>query len=221
VAGIPVERDTPCITNRNTMKKIFISLICLTLPGLACAGAIDQLNQFLDGTKTASANFSQKVITKSGKPGQTASGSMSFLRPGKFRWEYNKPYSQLIVGNGSKLWSYDKELNQVVIKPMSDALGATPAALLAGSNDLKKNFTLKEDGSAEGLEWLEALPRTNEAGFERVRIGLKDNLPQLMEVHDNFGQTTLLQFSGFVRNPSLPVASFNFTPPKGADVVGE
>ncbi len=203
------------------MKKVIFSLLACGLSGLANAGAIDQLNQFLDGTRTASASFSQKVITKTGKAGQSASGSMSFLRPGKFRWEYTKPYNQLIVGDGAKLWSYDKDLNQVVIKPMSAALGATPAALLAGSNDLKKNFTLKEDGSSDGLEWVEALPRNNEAGFERVRIGLKDNLPQAMEVHDNFGQTTLLQFSGFVRNPSIGAASFSFTPPKGADVVGE
>ncbi len=203
------------------MKKIAISLFALGLTGLAHAGAIEQLDKFLDATKTASAEFSQKVISKTGKPGQSASGSMSFLRPGKFRWEYSKPYNQLIVGDGSKLWSYDKDLNQVVIKPMSAALGATPAALLAGSNDLKKNFTLKEDGASGGLEWVEALPKSNEAGFERVRIGLKDNLPQAMEVHDNFGQTTLLQFSGFVRNPALNAANFSFTPPKGADVVGE
>ncbi|MDQ7990070.1 MAG: outer membrane lipoprotein chaperone LolA [Candidatus Dactylopiibacterium sp.] len=203
------------------MKKSLFSLVMLALPGVAAAGAIDQLNAFLDGTRTASARFEQKVITKSGRPGQTASGTMNFLRPGKFRWEYTRPYSQLIVGDGQKLWSYDKELNQVVVKPMGDALGATPAALLAGSNDLKKNFTLSEDGVAEGLEWLEALPRTNEAGFARVRIGLKDNLPQAMEVHDNFGQTSRLHFSGFVRNPSLPADNFRFTPPKGADVVGE
>ncbi|MEN3112998.1 outer membrane lipoprotein chaperone LolA [Uliginosibacterium paludis] len=203
------------------MKKMLFSVLALGVSGFSHAGAIDQLNQFLDATKTASASFSQKVISKTGKPGQSASGTMSFLRPGKFRWEYTKPYSQLIVGDGAKLWSYDKELNQVVIKPMSAALGATPAALLAGSNDLKKNFTLKEDGSADGLEWVEALPKSNEAGFERVRIGLKDNLPQAMEVHDNFGQTTLLQFSGFVRNPALATGSFSFTPPKGADVVGE
>lgn len=203
------------------MKKILLSLACLSLPVLASANGVDQLSRFLDGTKTARASFTQQVLTKSGKPGQNASGSMSFMRPGKFRWEYAKPYSQLLVGDGSKLWSYDRDLNQVVIKPMGDALGATPAALLAGSNDLRRNFTLKEDGEAGGLEWVEALPRSNEAGFQRVRIGLKDNLPQAMEVYDNFGQTTLLQFSGFVRNPALPATDFSFTPPKGADVVGE
>lgn len=203
------------------MSKTLFALLCLGLPTISAAAAIDQLHQFLDGTKTARASFSQKVINKSGRAGQSASGTMSFLRPGKFRWEYTKPYNQLIIGDGSKLWSYDKDLNQVVIKPMSQAMGATPAALLAGSNELQKNFTLKEDGESDGLEWLEALPRSNEAGFERVRIGLKGGLPQAMEVRDNFGQTTLLQFSGFERNPALPADAFRFVPPKGADVVGE
>lgn len=203
------------------MKRLFVLALCFTAPGFASAAAIDQLHRFLDGTKTAHASFSQRVLSKSGKVGQGAFGSMSFLRPGKFRWEYIKPYNQLIIGDGSKLWSYDKELNQVVIKPMSQAMGATPAALLAGNNDLQKNFTLKEDGTSDGLEWLEATPRTNEAGFERVRIGLKENLPQAMEVRDNFGQTTVLTFSGFVRNPALTADQFSFTPPKGADVVGE
>ncbi|KAF7599679.1 MAG: outer membrane lipoprotein carrier protein LolA [Candidatus Dactylopiibacterium carminicum] len=203
------------------MKKILPALLCLLAPALASAAALDQLKHFLEQTKTARASFSQQVITKTGRPGQQASGSMSFLRPGKFRWEYTKPYNQLIVGDGSKLWSYDKDLEQVVIKPMGDTLGATPAALLAGSNDLQKNFTLREDGTANGLEWLEATPRTSEAGFERVRIGLKDNLPQAMEVRDNFGQTTMLSFTGFERNPPLPADQFRFTPPPGVDVVGE
>lgn len=203
------------------MNKLILTALCLAAPALAQAAAIEQLQQFLDGSKTARASFSQKVVAKSGRAGQNASGTMSFLRPGKFRWEYTKPYSQLIVADGSKLWSYDKELNQVVIKPMSQALGATPAALLAGSNDFQKNFTLKEDGAADGIEWVEATPRRNEAGFERVRIGLKGNLPQAMEVRDNFGQVTLLQFTAFERNPALPADAFVFTPPKGADVVGE
>ncbi|MDO6387995.1 MULTISPECIES: outer membrane lipoprotein chaperone LolA [unclassified Uliginosibacterium] len=203
------------------MKKMLLSLLCLAAPTLAFAAAIEQLQQFLDGSKTARASFTQKVISKTGRAGQNASGTMSFLRPGKFRWEYTKPYNQLIVADGSKLWSYDKELNQVVIKPMSQALGATPAALLAGSNDFQKNFSLREDGAADGLEWVEATPRSNEAGFERVRIGMKGNLPQAMEVRDNFGQLTVLQFSAFERNPVLPADAFRFTPPKGADVVGE
>jgi len=202
------------------MRRILFALLCCT-PMLASASAIDQLHQFLSGTKTAKAIFSQKVINKSGKPGQQASGTMVFARPGKFRWEYQKPYSQLIVGDGSKLWTYDKELNQVVIKPMSQALGSTPAALLAGSNDMDKNFKLAEAGEQDGMEWLSAEPKSKEAGFDHMRIAFKNNLPQAMEVRDNFGQTTVLFFASFERNPTLPADSFHFTPPKGADVVGE
>lgn len=193
----------------------------LLAPVVAWASGLDQLNQFLNGTRTARANFSQQVIAKSGRTTQNANGVMSFQRPGKFRWEYVKPYNQLIVVDGVKLWSYDKDLNQVVIKPMGQVLGSTPAALLAGSNDLQKNFTLREDGKSEGLEWLEATPKNQDSGFGRVRIGMKGNLPQVMEVQDNFGQTTVLKFAGFERNPSLPADQFVFTPPKGADVVGE
>lgn len=183
--------------------------------------ALDQLHQFLEGSKTAKALFTQSVINKSGKEGQKASGNMIFQRPGKFRWNYEKPYNQLIVGDGSKLWSYDKELNQVVIKPMSVALGSSPAALLAGDNALEKNFDLKDGGENGGLAWLDATPKNNEAGFERVRIGFKGGLPQAMEVRDNFGQTTVLQFVGFERNVAVSAETFHFVPPKGADVVGE
>lgn len=203
------------------MKRQLIIALGLMAPVMAWASGLEQLNQFLNGTRTARATFSQQVVAKSGRTTQNANGTMSFLRPGKFRWEYIKPYNQLIVVDGSKLWSYDRDLNQVVIKPMGQVLGSTPAALLAGSNDLQKNFTLREDGASEGVEWLEATPKNRDSGFERVRIGMKGNLPQIMEVQDNFGQTTVLKFSGFERNPSLPTDQFVFTPPKGADVVGE
>ena len=185
------------------------------------SNALDQLHQFLEGSKTAKSSFSQSVIYKNGKEGQKASGTMIFLRPGKFRWNYDKPYSQVIVGDGAKLWSYDKELNQVVVKPMGQALGSSPAALLAGDNSLEKNFDLKDGGEVGGLAWLDATPKNNEAGFERVRIGFKGGLPQAMEVRDNFGQTTVLQFVGFERNVSVTADTFRFVPPKGADVIGE
>lgn len=203
------------------MTRLFSAILLIATSQISHAAALDQLQQFLDGTKTAKASFSQKVITKTGKIGQQAAGSMSFIRPGKFRWEYTQPYSQLIVGDGTKLWSYDKELNQVVVKPQSQAIGSSPAALLSGDNALQKNFTLSEAGTSNGLEWLDAVPKSNESGFERVKIGFKSGLPQAMEVRDNFGQTTLLQFTGFERNPNLSGDTFRFVPPKGADVVGE
>ncbi len=201
--------------------RFIVSLALLLSSTAHASNVLEQLHQFLEGSKTAKASFTQSVIYKNGKEGQKASGSMVFQRPGKFRWSYEKPYNQLIVGDGSKLWSYDKELNQVVIKPMSVALGSSPAALLAGDNALEKNFDLKDGGENGGLAWLDATPKNNEAGFERVRIGFKGGLPQAMEVRDNFGQTTVLQFVGFERNVAVTNDTFHFVPPKGADVVGE
>ncbi len=189
--------------------------------GAVQASGLEQLHGFLQGTHAGKADFAQTVTAKSGKKPQQASGSMVFARPGKFRWTYDKPYSQLIVGDGVKLWIYDKDLNQVTVKKLGQALGGSPAALLAGDNALEKNFDLKEAGVANGLEWVEATPKAADSSFSHMRIGFKDTLPRLMELSDNFGQTTLLVFDHFQRNPSLDAGAFRFVPPKGADVVGE
>ena len=129
------------------------------------------------------------------------------------------PYEQLIVTDGERLHFYDKDLRQVTVRKVGDAISATPAAILFGSNDLDANFVLKEAGAADGLEWLEATPRSRESGFDRIRIGLRAGLPEAMEVRDAFGQTTRFQFRGIERNPSLDPALFRFTAPKGVDVV--
>jgi len=197
-------------------------LSMMFLASAADASGLEQLHAFLKGTKAGKAEFSQMVTVKSGnKAPQMASGNFLFSRPGKFRWAYDKPYSQLIVSDGEKLWAWDKDLNQVTVKKLGQALAGTPAALLAGDNALEKNFHLKEAGEANGLEWVEATPKAADGSFSLVRIGLKDNLPKLMEISDNFGQITHLIFDSFSANPAVDPASFRFTPPKGADVVGE
>lgn len=165
------------------------------------------------------------MIGKAGKKPKQSSGSFLIQRPGKFRWSYDKPYPQLLVSDGERLWSFDPDLNQVVIKKVGQALGASPAALLAGES-LERNFELREgaangQGQEPGLEFVEATPRAQDASFQKVRIGLKDRLPRTMEIQDNFGQTTVLRFSRFEPNPPVAAAQFRFTPPKGADVVGE
>ena len=187
----------------------------------AHAGSLDELRSFLDQTHSARMTFSQTVVGRNGKASQKANGTFVFLRPGRFRFEYEKPYVQIIVGDGQKLWIWDKELNQVSVKPMGAALGATPAALLTGDGQLDKNFSLRDAGAIEGLLWVDATPRQQEGGFEKVRIGFKDGLPRAMEVRDNFAQTTLLEFGNVVRNAKVEPAEFKFVPPKGADVVGE
>lgn len=191
------------------------------LPTLAWAGAVDQLHHFLDGTRTLKAEFAQTVIGKNGKKPQQSSGSVAISRPGKLRWEIQKPYPQLMVGDGEKFWIYDPELKQVTIRKVGQAIGATPAAILSGSNELEKNFTLKEGGDSEGLAWVEALPKSDEAGFQKIRLGFAGNDLKAMDLVDSFGQTTLIRFSRLERNPALAAGLFKFTPPAGADVVGE
>ncbi|MCX9157185.1 outer membrane lipoprotein chaperone LolA [Niveibacterium sp. 24ML] len=187
---------------------------------LAAAG-MDDLRHFLAQTKSAKSKFTQMVLGRNGKLTQKAGGTFAFQRPGKFRFVYEQPYAQVIVGDGQKLWTWDKDLNQVTVKPMTQALGATPAALLTGDGQLERNFDLKDAGESDGLAWVEASPKQQESGFDRVRIGFGAGQLRAMEVRDNFGQTTLIQFSAFEANPRLDPAEFRFTPPKGADVVGD
>lgn len=201
--------------------RAFCLLPSLLLPVAALAAGLDQLRAFVAATHSARANFTQSVVAKSGRKPQLSQGTFVFSRPGKFRWTYDKPYYQLIVGDGEKLWIHDPDLNQVSVKKLGQALGSSPAALLAGDAALEKHFVIVDGGSSEGQELIEATPRAQDGNFERVRIGFRDNLPHSMEVRDNFGQTTTLQFSQFERNPTLPAGMFRFVPPKGADVVGE
>ena len=187
----------------------------------AHSSSIDKLKEFIQHSATGRAQFNQELLDKNGRSVQQSSGTMQFSRPGKFRWTYEKPYAQLIVGDGEKLWVYDPELNQVTVKKLDQALGASPAALLAGSNEIEKDFRLKDDGARDGLEWLQALPKTQDSVFESVRMGFSQSGLQVMELRDHFGQTTVLHFLDLERNPRLKPELFKFTPPKGADIVGE
>jgi outer membrane lipoprotein carrier protein len=202
------------------MMRTLLILLCL-LPGLASAAATDALKVFLTQTQTVKARFAQMVLDKSGKQLQQAQGVMQFSRPGKFRWDYRKPYEQVIVGDGSKLWIYDKDLNQVTVRKLDRALGSSPAALLAGSNDLERDYKLSNLGMDKGLDWLEALPKNRETVFERVRMGFGKSGLEAMELHDQFGQTTVITFADVERNPRIAADVFRFTPPQGADVISE
>ena len=187
----------------------------------ASASGLDQLHAFLEGTQTAEGAFRQVVVNKDRRTTQRTSGTFAFSRPGKFRWTYDKPFDQLIVGDGEKVWVYDRDLNQVIVRKLDAALGATPAALLAGDNALESNFTLVAAGASDGVEYVDATPRAAESQFSRIRLGFVDNLPARMELTDAFGQRTELTFSDVRRNPKLAADTFRFAPPKGADVVGQ
>ena len=207
------------------MKRILFCALALFATSFAQAAAIERLHQFLANMHSMRADFSQIVVAKNGGNPQKSSGVMFFSRPGKFRWQIDKPYEQLLVGDGEKIWIHDPDLQQVTVKKMNAALGSTPAALLVGAegdkNALEKNFTLREGGEREGLEWLEATPKSTESGFEKLRLGFAGAELKAMELFDNFGQTTTLHFSNMERNPALSASVFRFTPPPGVDVISE
>jgi len=202
-------------------KRSIVAVALLAAAQLANAGAIDKLRQFLDGTKTLRADFAQMVVAKNGKKPQLSSGVMMFSRPGKFRWEVVKPYEQLLVGDGEKVWIFDPDLRQVTVKKVDAAIGSTPAALLFSGEALEKNFTLSDAGTREGLDWVEAIPKSPDSGFEKLQIGFEGNELKAMQLQDNFGQSTSLAFSRIEHNPQIPAAQFRFTPPAGVDVIGE
>ncbi|MCS0633574.1 outer membrane lipoprotein chaperone LolA [Telluria mixta] len=201
------------------LKKTLIATTFL-IAGVAHATALDQFKSFVSGTKSARGEFTQTQVQKT-KTGKTSSGTFVFARPGKFIWTYQKPYEQLLQADGETLYLYDKDLNQVTTRKLGGALGSSPAAILFGSNDLEKNFTLAEAGTRDGLEWLNATPKSKDTTFEQIGIGLKDGIPQAMELKDNFGQTVLLKFTSFQRNPALGAQTFKFDVPKGAEVVNQ
>lgn len=206
------------------MARRFLLLLAFLpafLPGGARAAGVEALKALLEQTTTARAHFAQMVLDKNLKMLQQATGTMQFSRPGKFRWEYDKPQEQVIVSDGSKVWLYDKDLNQVTVRRLDRALGSSPAALLAGSNEIEKSYVLTALGNQDGLDWLEAVPRTQETTFEKIRLGFGKSGLEAMELRDQFGQVTVIKFSTIERNAKLPAEVFRFTPPKGADVISE
>ena len=195
--------------------------LSLAFAGAAHAAALDQFKSFVSTTKAARGEFVQTQLKKSetSKVAAPASGTFVFARPGKFIWTYTKPYEQILQADGDQLYIYDKDLNQVTQKKLGDALGSSPAAILFGSNDLEKNFTLSEAPARDGLEWLNAVPKAKDSQFQQISIGLRNGAPEAMELKDSFGQTSILKFQKFEKNPSLGAQQFKFVVPKGADVL--
>jgi outer membrane lipoprotein carrier protein len=202
-------------------RSLLLAAVAAAMPLFCQAGAVDAFLAFTASSRTASARFEQQVVDRSGKVVERSTGTFTFSRPGKFRWAYDKPLRTTIVADGVKLWIHDEDLNQVSVKRMDRALSATPAALLAGEADVTAMFTLRESGSADGYDWLEALPRQDDTGFERVRIGMKGGVPAAMELQDSLGGRTALRFPEFRSNARVDAQVFRFVPPPGADVLDE
>ncbi|MGB6241592.1 MAG: outer membrane lipoprotein chaperone LolA [Castellaniella sp.] len=207
-------------TIRRRALAVAISVGLAGLPGLSWAvdTAQVQLQAFVGKVQSATGQFQQTQAAPNGVA-RTQTGTFAFQRPGKFRWQVLKPYEQLIVSDGQLVYQYDPDLEQVTERKAGQAIGASPAALLFGSGSLDDAFTVQAQPDRDGLQWLRAVPKTPDAGFTHVDIGFSDGLPRRLELLDAFGQTSRIAFSDLKANPAIPAAQFQFTVPKGADLV--
>ena len=205
---------------RSRFRGVCLALVVSAIAGLARADAVDALREFARDAKTGRAAFTQVVTSPDGAKKKTSTGSFEFARPNRFRFAYTKPFEQLIVGDGQKVWLYDADLQQASVRPMDKALGATPAALLAGAT-LEKDFELRALPKAQGLEWVQATPREKDdnANLQSLRIGFRGKTLTAIELVDGFGQRSLLTFKDLVTNLAPAVDAFRFVPPQGVEVL--
>ena len=197
--------------------RLLLPLLALLCFG-ARADAVDRLREFVRDTKTGRAAFTQTVTPPDGSRAKTSSGSFEFARPDRFRFDYLKPYPQTIVADGRKVWMHDPDLNQVMVRRIDQALGATPAALLAGDT-LERDFALAAQPARDGLEWVRATPKQKDGGFRWMGIGFRGAELVSVEILDSFGQRTLLKLETLAPNVTLAPDRFRFVPPPGADVL--
>ncbi len=199
-------------------RNLWLAAAGLLVASGSQADAVDSLREFAQNVKSGKATFTQTVTSVDGAKKKTSSGQFEFVRPNRFRFVYAKPFEQHIVADGQKVWLYDVDLNQVTVRPLAQALGATPAALLAGVT-LDKEFELKAAPAAEGFEWVLATPKVKDGPIQSLRVGFKGHDLAALDIVDAFGQRSALRFSALEQNIKLPEDQFRFTPPKGADVI--
>ena len=207
-------------------KTLFATFFIAIYSASAGASGLEGLESFVKTVKSARTDFTQ-TVTVPAKEGQTArsktsSGVFEFSRPGRFRFVYKKPFEQTIVADGQTLWLYDVDLNQVTARAQAQALGSTPAALIASAADLKAlqaDFVLKSDADSDGMEWVLATPKAKDSALQTVRVGFKAGDLAVLEILDSFGQKSTLRFTGFRANASIDASAFAFKPPAGADVI--
>lgn len=203
------------------LRSAMIVFVALFSSMAQAAEGQQKLGRFLDGLTTMQANFIQTLTSPRGELMEESRGTLWLSRPGKFRLYYRNPYEQLYVADGDNLWMYDRDLEQVTVKPQDDSLGTTPALLLSSEVPLEENFSIEEEGKHEGFQWLLLKPLAADSNFDYVRIALEGDVLRAMEMVDGFGQTTRLFLETVARNPSIDSATFSFQPPPGVDVIGE
>jgi outer membrane lipoprotein carrier protein len=200
------------------MKRLLTGWLLGAAAIAAQADSVDTLRDFIRDVKTGRADFTQTVTSPDGAKKKVSSGHFDFARPNRFRFAYTKPFEQTIVADGEKVWIYDADLNQASSRKIATALGATPAALLAGGS-LDKDFDLSALPAKDGIDWVQANPKAKDGAFKSVQVGFKGKDLAAVDIVDAFGQRSQMQFSGFQAGVSLPAETFRFTPPAGADVI--
>jgi outer membrane lipoprotein carrier protein len=200
------------------MNKIVAATFLFFASVAAHADAVDTLKAFVRDVKTGRAAFTQTVTSPDGAKKKNSSGSFEFSRPNRFRFSYTKPFEQVIVADGQKVWIYDADLNQVSARKFSAALGATPAALLAGGS-LEADFNLAALPAKDGLDWAEATPKAKDSAFQAMRVGFRGKELAAVEITDSFGQRSLLSFMQWTANAVIVPERFQFTVPPGADLI--
>jgi len=212
---------------RVSMKKVnldclvFLALLFINSNSYAADQPVKQLQAFLKASKSLTADFKQVLINEAGDPYQISYGVFYLQRPGKFRWDYLKPFQQQIVSKAGKVWFYDTDLEQVTIRKLDESVGSTPALLLSGEISLEENFTMENQGVDGDLQWIKLLPKNQESSFKYILIGLNKGSLGGMELNDNFGQLTRIYFSNVLLNPPIKPTIFDFQTPKGADVFSD
>lgn len=211
------------------MKRLIAALLCgasAFFPLAARADGLASLEAFVKTARTGKADFTQ-VVTPPSRNGQaqrtrTSTGSFEFARPSRFRFDYRKPFEQLIVADGKTLWLYDADLNQVTARDQAAVLGATPAALIASAPDLatlRRDFELASEGGRDGLEWVKATPKAADGQLRAMRAGFRGDALAQLEIEDSFGQRSVISFKDMALNGAIPPAQFQFKPPQGAAVL--
>jgi len=206
--------------------KTMVATLVAAFALAAQASGLDSLENFVKSARSGRAEFTQ-VVTGPARDGQaarskTSSGTFEFARPNRFRFDYRKPFEQTIVADGQTLWLYDADLRQVTSRKQAQALGSTPAALIASAPDLatlRQDFTLEAAGEKDGIQWVQATPKAKEGQLHSMKAGFRGNELAALEILDSFGQRSVLTFTKMELNASVSPEQFRFRPPQGADVV--
>jgi len=204
------------------MKAFFLTTVLLFNSTLSLAGVgLERLESFLANLETMQASFVQTLKSPKKEELERSEGQILLTRPNRFRLTYQTPFEQLIIADGIKMWLYDKELEQVTVKPQDDSIGSSPASLLAGTMPLHEEFRVEELGLHEGFEWLNLYPRAPDASFDYIRVAMDGELLRAIEMVDGFGQQTRLYFDQIILNKDIDKSRYKFAPPPGVDVIGE